>query len=191
MNFKRFSILASIIASVIVVMVVIFGCLRINNGLEIHNPDSIIVYSKSIVASGEYTQSNAPKTYSKLQELYKNMTNLNIFDYMFSNNNINTKPTQDQDNEFKQWTNVNKQNGYCVEFVYADNNKQTVVVVVDGDTKVIEFYSLIMQVEEDKGVQKIALYFSNSTGSSKTYSDNPIVVIGKQKEFVNYLKGLE
>ncbi len=191
MNFKRFSILASIIASVIVVMVVIFGCLRINNGLEIHDPDSIIVYSKSIVASGEYTQSNAPKTYNKLQELYKNMTNLNIFDYMFSNNNINTKPTQDQENEFKQWTNVNKQNGYCVEFVYADNNKQTVVVVVDGDTKVIEFYSLITQVEEDKGVQKIALYFSNSTGSSKTYSDSPIVVIGKQKEFVNYLKELE
>lgn len=189
MNFKKFSIVASIIASLIVIMVVVFGCLRLNNGLEINDPDSFIVYSKSIVATGEYTSENAPKTYNKIKNLYRNMTNLTVFDYMFSNNNLNTKPTQDLDNEFKQWTNVNKQSGYCVEFVY--NNKQTVVVTVDGDTKVIEFYSLIMQIEENAGVQKIALYFSTSSGSSKTYSDNPIVVLGKQKNLFKYVKEMD
>ena len=188
--FKKFSIIASIIASLIVVLVVVLGCVKVNNNLKIDDPDSILVYSKSTVAKAEYTSENSPSIYNKLKNLYNNMTNLSIFDYMLSKNDINTKPTQDIDNEFKQWTNVNKENGYCVEFIYNVENKQTVVVTVDGDTKVVEFYGLIMQVEDNKGVQKIALYFSISTGSSKTYSDNPIVVLGKQNDMLKYINSL-
>ena len=188
--FKKFSIIATIVASLIVIMVVIFGCLRINNGLKIKDPDSIIVYAKSTVAVGEYSKDNAPETYETIKNLYNNLTNLTMFDYMLSKNSIDTKPTQDLKNEFKQWTNTNKQSGYCVEFIYNVGNKQSVVVTVDGDTKVIEFYGLIMQVEESNDVQKIALYFSTSTGSSKTYSDSPIVVIGKQNELFKYVSSL-
>ena len=189
MNFKKFSIFASIIAALIVIMVVIFGCLRINNGLALKDPDSILVYAKSAVAK-EYTEKDSPKIYGELKDLYNNMTNLNVFDYMLSKNDVNSKPTQDLDNKFKEWTNTNKSNGYCLEFIFSDTNKQAVVVTVDGDTKVIEFYGLIMKVEENAGVQKVALYFSNSTGSSKNYSTNPIVVIGKQNNLFKYLNEL-
>ena len=187
MNFKKFSIIASIVAGLIVIMVVIFGCLKINNGLDINSPDSILVYKNSVVAE-EYNNQETPKIYNELLNHYKNMTNLNMFDYMLSKNSVSTKPTQDLDNQFKAWTNVNKQNGCCVEFLY--NEKQTIIVTIDGDTKVIEFYSLIMQVSEKGGVQNIALYFSTSVGTSKTYSDNPIVVIGKQNQLLNYVNDL-
>ena len=189
MNFKKFSIFASIIAALIVIMVVIFGCLRINNGLALKDPDSILVYAKSAVAK-EYTEKDSPKIYGELKDLYNNMTNLNVLDYMLSKNDVNPKPTQDLDNKFKEWTNTNKSNGYCLEFIFSDTNKQAVVVTVDGDTKVIEFYGLIMKVEGNAGVQRVALYFSNSTGSSKNYSTNPIVVIGKQNNLFKYLNEL-
>ena len=187
MKYKKFSIVASIIAALIVVMVVIFGCLKVNNGLEINNPDSILVYSKSVVAN-EYTLEETPSVYNKLKSLYKEMTNLTVFDFMLSKNDIHTKPTQDINNKYKEWTNVNKQSGYCVVFLY--NEKQSIIISIDCDTKVIEFYGLIMQVSENVGVQKIALYFSTTSGSSKTYSDSPIVVIGKQKAMFNYVKEL-
>ncbi|MBQ7466823.1 MAG: hypothetical protein IJS74_01990 [Clostridia bacterium] len=188
MKFKKFSIVASIIAALIVIMVVIFGCLKVNNGLSVNDPDSILVYSKSTIAN-EYTKTDTPKIYGELLNHYKEMTNMTVFDYMLSKNDINTKPTQDLENKYKEWTNVNKQNGYCVEFLY--NEKQTVIVSIDGDTKVIEFYSLIMQVSETSGVQNIALYFSTTIGTSKTYSDSPIVVVGKHNQLLNYVRNIK
>ena len=188
MSLKKFSIISSIIATLIVISVIVLGCIKINNGLALNDPDKILVYSKSTIAK-EYTKQDSPKVYGELKSLYENMTNLNLFDYMLSKNDINTKPTQDLENKFKSWTGSNKENGYCLEFIY--NTRQTIVVTIDGDTKVVEFYALIMQVEENKGVQKIAMYFSLSTGSSKTYSDSPIIVLGNQNGLFSYIKGIE
>lgn len=188
MSFKKFSIIASAIASFVLIVVIICGCLRVNNGLHLNDPDKILVYSKSTVAK-EYSKDDTPKKYGELNNLYKNMTNLNLFDYMISKNDIFTKPTQDISNNNGSWNNINKQNGYCLEFIY--NKSQTIVVSVDGDTKVIEFFGLIMQVEENKGVKNIAMYFSTSTGSSKTYTDSPIVVIGNQNRLFNYINAME
>ena len=82
MNFKKFSIIASAIASFVLIVVIICGCLRVNNGLHLNDPDKILVYSKSTIAK-EYTKQDSPKVYGELKSLYENMTEFTLDRFSF------------------------------------------------------------------------------------------------------------
>ena len=116
------------------------------------------------------------------------MTNLSIFDYMEKGISLKAKPSQDYDNKFLPYKNLNKEEGFFLEMQY--ENTQTIVVEIDGDTKVVEFTGLMMQVENSARASEVALYFSTSTGSSKSYKDNPIIIVAKQRNLYRYLNTL-
>ena len=188
MNFKKFAICTSIIIGIIVVTMVVLGCVHINNKLEIDTPTSYVVYLKSS-AGKEYTEETHPSKYKKFNELLNNSTNLNVFDYMAKGLSLDAKASQDYSNQFVDWKEANKAENVCLEMVF--DKKQTMVVNVQGNTKVVEFYSLIMQVDSSSRASRVALYFSNSTGSVKNYQEkNPICVVMKQSKLYKFLNSL-
>ena len=183
MTLKKFGIFTGIIAAIIVITTIVLSCIRVDCGLGL-TPDKIIVYSESSVGV-EYTEETTPSRYNRLNSLLNSSTNLSIIDYMFRGVSLNSKPSQDIDNEYGRWSENNKSNGYCVELIF--NDKQTVIVSIDGDTKVVEFYGLIFMVEDSIASREVAIYFSTSEGSSKSYTTNPILLNAKQNKLLSYL----
>lgn len=189
MNFKKFAIIAASFLGLIFIAMIVLACIHVNDGLEISKPDTYNVYINSRTATGGYTENDTPKVYSKIDKLYKEMTNLNLVDYMAKGMSFKSvKPGQnlEKGDEFDESV---KESGICLELVYEE--KQTIVVEIDGNTKVIEFYSIIMQVENQRKCREISVYFSTSSGSYKTYQENAILIVGKQSKLYNYLSSLK
>lgn len=187
MNFKKFAIVSCVIVAFIVATMVVLGCIRVNSKLEIEEPTTFVYYLKTSVGV-EKTKADSPKVYNNLKNKVEEMTNLSIFDYMAKGISLKAKPGQDYDNEFSPYVSTLKEEGYCLEMQFEET--QSIVVEIDGSTKVVEFTGLLMQVKNSSRAEEVALYFSTSTGSSKSYKDNPIVIVAKQRNLYRYLDSL-
>lgn len=190
MNFKRFAIIASVFIGLIIVTLTTLGCIHINNALEIEEPSKIVYYVKSAVGVTR-TEKESPKVFNTIKEKFNKSTNLSVFDYMAKGISLKSNPTQDYNNEFSPYSATLKENGVCLEFIY--ENKQSIVVEIDGNTKVVEFYSFIVEVKNSASANEIALYFSTSSGEYKDYDNagkNPIVIVAKQKSLHKYIMSL-
>lgn len=187
MNFKKFAIFSCVIVAIIAATMVVLGCIHVNSRLDIEEPTTFVYYLKTSVGL-EKTKTDSPKIYNNLKKKVDEMTNLSIFDYMAKGISLKAKPGQDYDNKFPPYKNLNKEEGFFLEMQY--ENTQTIVVEIDGDTKVVEFTGLMMQVKNSARASEVALYFSTSTGSSKSYKDNPIIIVAKQKNLYRYLNTL-
>jgi len=71
------------------------------------------------------------------------------------------------------------------------DEKQSVVVTAEGNTKVVEFYALIMILDKTSNGGEAALYFSTSEGTSKSYSKSPILVNAKLNDLYDFAKSLQ
>ena len=187
MNFKKFAIFSCVIVAIIAATMVVLGCIRVNSKLDIEEPTTFVYYLKTSVGL-EKTKTDSPKIYNNLKKKVDEMTNLSIFDYMAKGISLKAKPGQDYDNNFPPYRNLNKEEGFFLEMQY--ERTQTIVVEIDGNTKVVEFTGLMMQVKNSARASEVALYFSTSTGSSKSYKDNPIIIVAKQKNLYRYLNTL-
>lgn len=184
MTIKKFTIFTSIIIGIIIVTSIVLGCVKIDNGLKFDEPQKFKVYAKSSIGL-EYSKETTPSKYNELNNLYKEMTNLSIFKYMINGVGLDIEPGQDMAENEDSWLESNKSNYYCLEVIFED--KQSTVVNVNGDTKVVEFYALIMKVEKSVTGKEVALYFSTSEGSSKSYSKNPLLVMAKQNKVFKFI----
>lgn len=187
MNFKKFAIFSCVIVAIIAATMVVLGCIRVNSKLDIEEPTTFVYYLKTSVGL-EKTKTDSPKIYNNLKKKVEEMTNLSIFDYMAKGISLKAKPGQDYDNKFSPYTSSMKEEGFCLEMQY--ERTQTIVVEIDGNTKVVEFTGLMMQVKDSARASEVALYFSTSTGSSKSYKDNPIIIVAKQRNLYRYLNTL-
>ena len=188
MTIKKFSIFTSIIISIVLITSIVLGCVKVDNGLDIANPDKILIYKETSTGL-ELTASGRPKDYKKVKNLYNEMTNLSILDHMLNGRGIKDMPSQDIDGLNGTWKESYKTSGYCIELIF--DEQQSVVVNVDGSTKVLEFYGLIMRVTKTTLGEETAIYYSSSTGSSKSYSGNPILVATKQNKLYKFIDSLD
>lgn len=188
MTIKRFSIIASIIIGIVLITSIVLSCVKIDNGLNIAQPDKIIIYKESSTGV-EFSQEQRPGDFNKLNNLYKNSTRLSIMDHLLNGRNIKELPSQDLDEEYGNWLVSNKENNYCVELIF--DEKQSTVVEIEGNTKVVEFYGLIMIVEKSTLGHEVAMYFSNSTSSSKSYTKAPILISAKQNGLYKFIENFE
>ena len=186
MNFKKFAIVACSFVVLILAIMITFGCVKVNSKLDIDEPTTFIYYVKSSV--GVKKSSDEPKIYNNLKKYVNEMTDLSLFDYMVKGISLKAKPSQDYNNKYKYGYDL-KENGICLEMQF--DKTQSIVVEIDGNTKVIEFSGLIMQVKDSSKAQEVALFFSTSTGESKTYKeDNPILIVAKQNKLYDYISSL-
>ena len=188
MTVKKFSILTSIIVGIIFITTIILGCVKADNGLNLSAPKSIILYNENSIIV-ELTKEATPSKYKTASNKYNDMTKLNMFDYMFSSKSIKDKPTQDLAQKYATWNKVNKTNKYTFELVY--DEKQTVVVEIDGDTRVVEFYALIMTIDDSIFAKDVLLYFSKTKGNERKYTTSPIIIKGKQRALYKYIATID
>lgn len=190
MNFKKFAIVASVFIGFIIITMVVLGCVHVNMELEVDEPKYFKYYVNSSSDGGEKNADDSPKIYKNLNKLFKKSTSLSVFDYMSKGLSLKAKPTQDTENQFSPYATNMKEENVCLEVVF--ENKQSLVVEIDGDTKVIDFYSLFMIVNESSKAQEVALYFSTSSGSYKDYSSSkePIVIVAKTNKLYDYIMSL-
>ena len=188
MNLKRFSIISAIIIGLLIATLITLACVKVDNGLSINDPSKIIVYTKSTVGT-EYSEEKTPAKYKKVKKLYNEMTNLSVIDYMITGKSLRLEPSQDLDQEYPTWDNSkNKSNYYCVELIF--DEKQSIIVNIDGNTKVIEFYALIMTIQKSNLSREVAVYFSTTEGTSKNYSSSPILINAKQNGLFEYIQSM-
>lgn len=186
MNIKKFAIVSCCFVLLILATIITLGCVKVNSKLDIDEPTTFVYYVKSSV--GVKKSSDEPKIYNNLKKCVKEMTDLSIFDYMVKGISLKAKPCQDYNNKYKYSYDL-KEKGICLEMQF--DKTQSIVVEIDGNTKVIEFTGLIMQVKDSSKAQEVALFFSTSTGESKTYKeDNPILIVAKQNKLYNYISSL-
>lgn len=188
MNLKRFSIISAVIIGLIITTIITLACIKVDNGLGLDDPSKIIFYSKSTVGT-QYSLEETPSKYNKANKLYKEMTNLSVIDYMITGKSLKLEPSQDVNQKYDTWKDVNKSNNYCLELIF--DEKQSIIVNVDGNTRVVEFYSLIMILQKSSNGKEAVMYFSTSEGTSKNYSTSPILVNAKQNDLYKLAKSLE
>lgn len=187
MNFKKFAIVACSFVLIILATMITLGCVKVNSKLDIDEPTTFVYYVKSTV--GVKKSSDEPKIYNNLKKYVNEMTDLSIFDYMAKGISLKAKPGQDYDNQYIYSYSM-KENGVCLEMQF--DKTQSIVVEIDGNTKVIEFTGLLMEIKSSSKAQEVALFFSTSTGESKTYDgcENPILIVAKQNKLYDYISSL-
>lgn len=187
MTIKKFSIFTSIIVAIVLITTIVLSCVKVDNGLAVAEPSKIVVYKESSTGL-ELSMDKRPKDFKKANNYYEEMTNLSIIDHMLNGRKIKDMPGQDVDGDKGTWKESYKTSGYCIELIF--DEEQSIVVNCDGDTKIIEFYGLIMQVKKTTLGEETAIYFSTSTGSSKSYSGKPILVASKQNKLYKFINSL-
>lgn len=187
MNFKKFAIVACSFVLIILATMITLGCVKVNSKLDVDEPTTFVYYVKSTV--GVKKSSDEPKIYNNLKKYVNEMTDLSIFDYMAKGISLKAKPGQDYDNQYV-YGYAMKENGVCLEMQF--DKTQSIVVEIEGNTKVIEFTGLLMEVKSSSKAQEVALFFSTSTGESKTYDgcENPILIVAKQNKLYEYISSL-
>lgn len=185
MNLKRFSIISAVIIGLLIATLITLSCVKVNNGLSLDDPSKIIVYAKSTVGT-EYSMEETPSKYKEAKKVYENITNLSVIDYMITGKSLKLEPGQDLKQKYATWKESNKSSNYCVELIF--DKKQSIVVNVEGNTKVVEFYALIMMVEKSNLGREVAVYFSTSEGTSKSYSTSPILINAKQNKLYKLIQ---
>lgn len=185
MKVKFLTILTIIVVIIIGTVSIFMFALTENNGLKVESPTSIKVYTNSLQAK-EFKPED--KEYKKLLSLYKQMSNVSYFSILTNNQNLNQKLGQDETCQSGAWTEHNKVNFKCVEFIF--ENPQRQILKINGNTKRIDFYSIIFKVEENNTPTTIPIYFSSTKeisylSGTKSY---PFMVRVQTKSFFNYLK---
>ncbi len=191
MTIKKFSIFTSIIAGIIIVLLVTLSCIKVNGNIT-GAPDRAIAYLKSSTGVTCDETRNA-KHFEKIKKLYSQMTNVSVFDYLASGEAVDTFSTQDLDDNKNYPSSTEKQENYCLELIFKD--KQTVIIKIDGDTKVIEFYSILFVVKKSALSEVVEVYYSSTEDfeSSKSYYNckKPLYLRANGNKLVKYLSYME
>lgn len=187
MTLKKFSIISAVIAVLLIAVVTVLACVRVDNGINVDEPTKILVYAKTSTPI-TYSEEETPKKFNELKKLYKEMTNLTILQHAVSGNKIKKQPAQDVEGKNGNWTSSNKSSYNCIELKF--DKEQKIIINVDGDTRVINFTALIMKIEDKKKVEEVAIYFSQTDveTDSKSYKSNPIIVKAQQNKLFEYIE---
>jgi len=176
MSIKKLGIILCVFTSVIISIFVVFACVRVNPNLQMKEPTKFILYKNSNTGKTITTQD---KNYNRLKEEFEKSFKVSIFNTLVSNKKVGYKPSQDIDNVYPTFS-KNSSNVY-IEIMY--DTVQTIIVENDGNTHAIDYFSLIFEVKNDRGVKEVAIYHSSS--NNQKYTISPILVLGKQNKLYN------
>jgi len=188
MNAKKFAIVACCFIAVIIASMITLGCIKVNDAPDMDTPSKYVVYAFD--SNGTERNPDTPKDFNKIDKAVKQSTNLNLFDYMAKGKSLKARAWQDIDGKLGAFKEGYKSDGICLEMIFEE--KQSIVVEIDGNTRVIDFTGLIMQVKNSRKASDVALYFSTSTSDTyKSYQENPIVIVAKQNKLYEVLSAFK
>ena len=188
---KKVIAFSSIIILAVIAIITTMACIKTNVKFEFSNPTSIVAYANSSVAvkngKGEDEFTSSSVTYDKILNEVKNMFNLSMLSRVWHGDTTSPKISQDVLNEYPTCNSSLFSENYAVVFNFEEKQRQ--IVEYKGDTKLVEFYGLTIELSLSEGYQQIPLYFK--TSSSGSYQTNPILVYGDATKLIEYIKTME
>jgi len=187
MKIKWLAIISIIVAFVMIGASVLLFVLKEDNGLKVDEPAYINVYLHSVK---EKKATKDSEVYTKVIKLYKEMTQSSYFDIFIVGQKLGRTLTQDEDAEIQSWTEFNKVNYNCVEMIFENPQKQ--ILMINGSTKRVDFYSIIFVVEDLTGLNEIAIYYSveNDQNYLNSGKSRPFVVRANLEKMYKYMTDL-
>ncbi|MBQ4123903.1 hypothetical protein IJD44_09350 [bacterium] len=188
MNIKKFSIYSSIITAVIVIACIVCCFIVIPTPFTFENePKSITVYNYNKSSKGETVTKNGAYSnyYNTLVKEFQKTTTFTVFERIVSGANIYKKASQDIKQTKPTWSSVKR--GVTIEISFQE--KESIVVFVDGDSKLIEYYGLAMVVQPSSNVHEVSLYFNTKQDGS--YTSSPILIQMKTEKLYKLITTME
>ena len=188
MSLKKFTIFSSIIIACMVIVCIVCCFITIPSTFQFSsNPTSITVYNYNLSSTGiTATESNTnAENYKKLYEEFKKLTNLTVFQRISSGANIYEKPSQDVNQKKPTWSSVKGGNA-TIELLF--NEKQSIIVYINGNSRQIDFYGLAMVVSSSSFVHEVSLYYKTTT--SGTYTSSPILIQMKTNKLYKVINSM-
>lgn len=179
MSLKKLGIVLCIFTSIIVGIIVVFACVKTDPNLQMNKPAKYIVYNNS--SAGKTITQEEKSSYEKLTKGIENCFKVNIFNTLASRKEVGYKPSQDIKNVYPTFS--KSSSTVYVEMVF--DKIQTMIVEIDGDTRAIDYFSLIFEVKDSNRVKEIAIYHSSTT--NQKYTTSPILVLGKQNKLYDLI----
>lgn len=187
MNFKKFTIYATIISLIIIIATFSLGFITTSTPLHIDEPSAFYIYNND-TTSTKITKENNPEVFQQLVNGLNNLTNINLATRLIQGGNINEQPSQDVKSEYGEITvNLIKIKHVVVEVVW--ENKQQQIVYINGNTKMLEFYSMAFAIE-DTSTRIIPICLSQSLPNvtNKDYKGSPLLIRGSTAELYKATK---
>lgn len=188
MELKKFTIYSTVIVSLLLISCIVCCFIIIPTPYSFtEKPSSITVYNYTKSSTGiTVTQTNTHKNdYDKLYENFVTSTNLSIFERIVSGANIYEKPSQDISQKRPTWSTAKSGN---VTMELSFDNKQSIVVFVNGNSKQIDFYGVAMVVSSSNLVHEVALYYKTTKNGS--YTSSPILLQAKTRNLYKIISSI-
>ena len=189
MTFKRFSIIAFVIALVIVLTTFVLGFVKTATPLHLDEPIAFYIYDHSSVST-KITKEDNPEEFAKLVSNLNNLTNISLAARLIQGGKLNEEPGQDADGVFGEITvDLVKFNHLVIEVVWEQAQQQ--IVSISGNKKVLKFYSFAFWTD-NTSPRIIPICLSQSTPSStnKKYDGSPLTVRGSTAEIYKTAKAI-
>lgn len=176
-----------VILSAIIITIIVLASLQSNGGLSHDNPSKIKIYKSGIDASYTYTKDDA--RYSKIIEMYNDMTERSMLEQIVGGNFSNTLP-QENINALA-WSEYNKTSGIYVEFLF--DREQKITVCRDEHTRSLKVMGLIFRINNDNSYKTINIYYKTTENYETKDADGetvyPLMVNANTSKLYKYLVG--
>ena len=155
----------------------VFGFIKTSAPLNQDRPMAFYVYDHSEVST-KITEETDPELFNKLCDSLANLTKINIASRLIQGGKLDEEPSQDIDQVYGEVSlDTIKFNHVVLEVVW--DNKQQQIVNINGNHKVLEYYSCAFAVDEtNPKILPLALSQSIPSSSSKVYHGSPLLVRG-------------
>jgi len=174
---------------VIIVASFVLGFVKTKSPLNQETPSKFYIYDNSAVAQ-TVTKESDPELFDKLCAELENLTNISVAARLIQGGSVNEQPSQDIDQNYGEITvDLVKHTSLVLEVVW--ENKQQQIVEINGDKKVLEYYSCAI-VLDDTAPQLLPICLSQSTPSSvkREYKGSPMLVRGTTAGLFNVIKSV-
>ena len=147
-------LLTIILSSILFVSTILFSILQTNTKPNLPNPDEIKIYKQS--TSADATHKKGTNEYNKLIDLYNSMFEKTYLQQLGDNeilsNNLH------EDTFAPLWSDVNKETGVFVEFVYSSPKK--FIIHRGNNSRRVDVSSIIFEISKEDSSKQLYIYYT-------------------------------
>ncbi len=142
--------------------------------------------------SGEYYTKSEEAVYKNLNKLIAEMFTQTAITTIYKNGTFGTTVSQDVNNKYNSMNDKLIMGYYAVQVRFDADHKQRQIVYVDGDSKIIEYFGIIILLSVGKGYQQVLIYFVTSTDDTQLtdYGDSPMLAWANTTKLIKYIQSI-
>lgn len=187
---KKYLLSVGCFLGVMLLLFILMLVVPIQEKIPVQAPTTIRVYNQSL--SPKTIQPGSQKEqFDTLFSYFQNMTKVSMFERLCADNTFFSGIKQPKNGKTYAYSNTIQSKGVCMELLFEE--KQSLVITIDGNTKKIETKAILFEVKPAKTAYVIQIYFGiNNSSTSPQYisSDGnsyPLLTVAKTNKLYNYI----